>query len=97
MSTHNAFAIQAAQTFLSECERLLQVDPATGELKREASRLKEIQDWFNGCHVWITMLTALPLAPVQFRLDGGSADGVTLLHVAAVSRQAAGLLAKRPL
>lgn len=95
MTTPSQFVLHAGKAFLSEQQRLIQLDPTTSELKADAATLRNVQTWFNGVHVWVSLLTGTPLAPIVFRLDGGAADNTTLLHVAAVTQQAVGILQKQ--
>lgn len=58
----------------------------TGFLKSTKSKLQTIQNWYNQSYVLISLISGIPLSPIEFDLEGNkNINHQILLHVYSVS------------
>ena len=64
----------------------------TGALEADKKTLARVKEWFNRSYVLISLITGIPLSPIDFvsisgrgRIQTRAADDRTMLHVYAVS------------
>ena len=80
-----------AQAYFDDFCRLFQIN-RNGSLRTTAKLMRDIEKWYNGSYVLISLITGIPLEPIAFNYDLGrgkisnrNANAVNVLHMYAVS------------
>lgn len=81
--TNSMTQAYAEQYFTDFC-RMFEITE-NGSLRSTKLRLEEIQEWFNRSYVFISLISGIPLVPIEFTISNTKENNQILLHVYAVS------------
>ena len=78
----NVSIVEFCANYMENFSRLFIVEESTGEISSNEAHRRDIIQWFNENHVFISLVSGIPLEPISLYVT----DTATMMHVYSVAQ-----------